>query len=311
MSVAVSLLIPVHNAAGTLEATLSSALTQTHRPLEILALDDGSTDGSCAVLRRYADRIRIVRQDNRGGGAARNRLMDMSSAPYVQFLDADDLIDPPKIARQLAVALAAPGAAAILDTMRLFHGDPDDEFGLFRPDGEDWWTHLINARIPFTSAALWRRDAILAVGGWDETLASGQEYDLYFRLLKSGRRLAHVDLAMTRYRLPPRDGRPKRDPAVTIAERLAALERIEAHLAATGTLTPARTLALADQRLRLARRLWPIDRPAACRLADRVQPREVARLAAHDALPRRYLAALTTVGFPAAERLAGLLRALP
>lgn len=304
----VSILIPVYNAELYIAAALDSALAQSCSNIEIIALDDGSTDSSPNVLRRYQDRIKVIYQENRGGCAARNRLMRESSGKWIQFLDSDDVIDPNKVADQLRYA-ARFQVDVVLDTMRLFYNMPQEEDGAYlRPLGDDWWLNLIQVRIPFTTAALWRREAIEAVGGWDEALPSNQEYDLYYRLLRSGRRFAHQDLAMTRYRMPSKQHPPKRDVQGTITQRLRLLDNIESHLLAKAEVTGERGRAIAGQRLQLARQLWAVDRPKALREAKRLSRRDIAHLVSNPTLPRRYLMTAASLGFANAERLAELLR---
>lgn len=98
MSKIVSVIIPVFNTADCLEACLDSVCSQTYGDLEILCVDDGSTDASPAVLDRYArqdGRIRIVKQQgNQGVSAARNKALDLAAGEYVYFIDSDDWIDP-------------------------------------------------------------------------------------------------------------------------------------------------------------------------------------------------------------------------
>lgn len=98
----VSIIIPVYNAAPYLEKCLRSVINQTYRDLEILAIDDGSTDGSAELLDALAaedSRIRIVHQTNQGVSAARNRGLDLATGRYLTFVDGDDYIHPRYIAR--------------------------------------------------------------------------------------------------------------------------------------------------------------------------------------------------------------------
>ncbi len=300
----ISILIPVHNAEVTLRATLDSALAQGGAETEILALDDGSSDDSWSVLQDYAGKIQVSRQENRGGCAARNRLLEMSSAPFVHFLDADDIVDPGKNERQREFLKSHPDVGVVTDTLRLFYEDPCEDGEVFVPQNADWWVSLISHRIPFTSSALWRRDAIAAAGKWDEDLPSGQEYDLYFRFLKKGIGIAHLDLAKTRYRMPRRNAPPKRDPARTMLLEAAFLDRVEAFLAEESALTKPRRMALAGKRLQLARKLVRWDWQAARKLAASVSRTEIAALAPQEGLPRAYLACAALLGFDLAEKVA-------
>src|SRR5689334_12629004 len=89
----VSILVPCYNAARWLPATLASALAQTESSIEVIVVDDGSTDESLAVARSYESRgVRVFSQRNAGASAARNRAMREARGEFLQFLDADDLL---------------------------------------------------------------------------------------------------------------------------------------------------------------------------------------------------------------------------
>ena len=93
MKPTVSVIIPVYNAANYLRRCLDSALGQTLKDIEVICVDDGSTDGSSAILAEYAradSRVRVIRQDNAGQGAARNRALELAQGEYAYFMDADD-----------------------------------------------------------------------------------------------------------------------------------------------------------------------------------------------------------------------------
>jgi glycosyltransferase involved in cell wall biosynthesis len=98
----VTVVIPSYNCGRFLQETLESAFAQTYRHIEVLVIDDGSTDDSPAVLDRYAGRVRVLRQPNQGVSAARNLGIRESSGELVAFLDADDLWHPEKLAKQVA-----------------------------------------------------------------------------------------------------------------------------------------------------------------------------------------------------------------
>jgi len=97
----ISCIVPVYNGAAFLAEAIDSILGQTHRPLEIIIVDDGSTDGTAGVIAGYGDRVIVLRQDNAGPGAARNRGLEAARGDYLAFLDADDLWAPQKLALQL------------------------------------------------------------------------------------------------------------------------------------------------------------------------------------------------------------------
>jgi len=92
--VTVGVLIPCHNHAGYVSRALDSALSQTWPPDEVVVVDDGSTDGSVSILERFADRIRLEARNNHGIGATYNRLIELSSANVLAFLESDDALKP-------------------------------------------------------------------------------------------------------------------------------------------------------------------------------------------------------------------------
>ncbi len=106
----VSVVIPAHNSQRYIVATLDSILAQRHRPLEILVVDDGSTDSTAQIVREYAPEVRLIEQDQRGHPAARNTGIRAATGEYLAFLDHDDLWSPDKLERQMACFDRNPGA---------------------------------------------------------------------------------------------------------------------------------------------------------------------------------------------------------
>src|SRR5687767_3517364 len=100
----VSIAIPCFNAERWLRTAIESALAQRGVEPEVIVVDDGSTDHSAAVAREFGDRIRFIAGPNRGGNQARNSALEHASAKWVQFLDADDYLEPHKIETQLREA---------------------------------------------------------------------------------------------------------------------------------------------------------------------------------------------------------------
>jgi glycosyltransferase involved in cell wall biosynthesis len=123
----VSVLVPAYNAEPWLAETLTSVLGQTYPHLEITVVDDGSSDGTLAVARSFEERgVRVVPQENAGACAARNRALQGAAGDYVQYLDADDLLSPEKIERQVELLEGAPaGCVAVCGTVYFDDGtDP-------------------------------------------------------------------------------------------------------------------------------------------------------------------------------------------
>ncbi len=97
----ISCIVPVYNGERFVSEALDSIFAQTYRPIEVIVVDDGSTDGTPEILARYGERIQRFRQDNLGPAAARNRGIEMARGKYVAFLDADDVWHKNKLERQM------------------------------------------------------------------------------------------------------------------------------------------------------------------------------------------------------------------
>ena len=191
----VSVVIPAYNAAVTLDETLHSARTQSHRNLEIIVVDDGSTDRTPAIAARHAavdDRVRVMPQRNAGVAAARNTGWRAARADVIAFLDADDLWAPTKIERQLqALQSAGPRVGLVYCWYHTI-----DSAGLITDvqNGPAWEGDVLhpllqNNFIGNGSAALIRRQALVEAGGFDATLqamgAQGcEDYLLYCRVAR-------------------------------------------------------------------------------------------------------------------------------
>ena len=103
----ISVVIPCYNGAAFLAETLGSIAGQTYPPLEVIVIDDGSMDDSAAIAGRFGPLVRVVRQANQGESVARNRGIDEAKGDWIALLDADDVWEPAKLERQMAVALGS------------------------------------------------------------------------------------------------------------------------------------------------------------------------------------------------------------
>jgi hypothetical protein len=189
----VSVLIPAWNADAWLAEAIESALAQTHGALEILVVDDGSDDRTPEVLAAFGERVRWESTPRRGAGSARNRLLERAHGEWLQFLDADDLLLPRKIERQLAAARHRRGGADLVVSPFL------DERGRVQraPGGRDPWADFLGGRMGTTSSHLFRRAPLVQAGGWDPARRAAQEQELLGRLLAAGARVAVEPEALT------------------------------------------------------------------------------------------------------------------
>lgn len=207
MTARVSVLIPCYNAQSYIGETLESVLGQTWSNLEVVVVDDGSSDGSPGVVEGFASRgVQLLRQANAGGGAARNRAFSVSTGDFIQFLDADDVIDRDKIERQMARLVCEPGSVASAEWGRFCH----DAAGTVFATESNWqdldpveW--LVRSRAEgggMLFPALWLvpRSVALAAGPWNEKLSLGDDGEYFTRVVLAARRVLFCEGARCRYR---------------------------------------------------------------------------------------------------------------
>ena len=179
----ISVVMPVHNAMPHLDAAVQSILSQTHRNLEFVIFDDGSTDGSSERLREWAgkdDRIRLFESPTKLGPAgSSNRVIAHSKAPLIARMDADDVSHPERLARQLELLRQQPDLCLVATACDLIGADGKQFRGpdVWRLARRSWFA-------PFAhGSALFRRSAFDAVGGYREQCAFWEDQDLFVRLL--------------------------------------------------------------------------------------------------------------------------------
>ena len=194
MTPLVSVLIPCFNAERYVGEAIESALAQTHPNVEVVVVDDGSTDGSPDVIRSFGSRIVVEIGPNRGACAARNRALALSHGEFVQFLDADDLLSPNKIERQLPILLRDE-ADLVFCKGRIFRNGarPVPKKRAIEPlNGADPFVYCLRQGLA-TEGPLHRRTKLELVGGFREGLVRAQEFDLHLRLTAAGTRIGFVD----------------------------------------------------------------------------------------------------------------------
>jgi glycosyltransferase involved in cell wall biosynthesis len=190
----VSVVIPVYNGERFLAQAIESVHGQTWREVEVIVVDDGSSDRSGEIARRFAS-VRCLRQDNAGQAAARNRGAAAATGPFLAFLDADDLWLEDKLERQLAAFRSAPDLAAVFGWAEEFvePGQP--------PGGRP--LRRLPAQLP--SAMLIRRTAFAELGGYDPRWRLAEVADFYSRLQEAGLACRTLDHVVYRRRLHGRN----------------------------------------------------------------------------------------------------------
>lgn len=203
----VSVIIPAWNAGATLAATLESALGQTWPSLEVIVVDDGSTDDTRDVARRFGDAgVRVYTQENAGAAAARNRGLHRAEGELIQFLDADDLLDPEKILLQVA-ALRGRMDHVASGAWARFHKDPSE--ANFRPQAP-WRSferpaellQILYRHHLMMQPACWLvpRRVADAAGPWNEELSLDDDGEYFCRVVLASRGVVFTESARSYYR---------------------------------------------------------------------------------------------------------------
>lgn len=186
----VSVVVPVFNAERFLRETLESLLCQTYRPIEIITVDDGSTDSSPDILREFSDRIQRIHQENQGVGVARNVGVEHSVGSYIAFCDADDIWFPGKLKSQMEIVKRHPCIGVVGGFMENI-----DELGrtlkschrplnLYDKPMKLQQAFLMEGNMICLSTALIRKDAFSSIGGFQAGRQDikAEDFDLWIRL---------------------------------------------------------------------------------------------------------------------------------
>ena len=171
----VSVIMAAYNAAEHIGEALESAFAQEWRPLEVVVVDDGSTDATAEIVRSYPDVV-YVHQENRGPSAARNSAVEHSTGNFVANFDSDDLLPPTRIGDQVGFLLAHPEVGAVFGRQEWMNAPEwmarDAVYG--DVDG-----------IPLSSV-MFRREVFFELGGYDTTFVHGEDMDLLVRMRERG-----------------------------------------------------------------------------------------------------------------------------
>ncbi|MEL6100819.1 MAG: glycosyltransferase family A protein [Pseudomonadota bacterium] len=189
----VSVVVPTFDRAHLLQDALNSVRAQSWRPLEVIVVDDGSTDDTRAVFENWASRndtaltARIETQDHKGGNAARNLGVATARGTHVAFLDSDDLWKPEKIALQMRALETSPGSgAAYCGIEEVEIGSDEAPYCPDRPypDGDLFRLLLVSDVTAPTSCFVISKPVLDAAGGFDEDLRARQDWDLWIRVAR-------------------------------------------------------------------------------------------------------------------------------
>jgi glycosyltransferase involved in cell wall biosynthesis len=297
--------IPVYNCERWIEETIQSALAQTWPEKEVLVIDDGSTDNTVEICRSFGNKIQLVCQGRQGGNAARNHVLRLASGDWVQFIDADDYLSSEKIAKQLEAHIILD--SDVICSPVVFESWEDDQ--VISRDSQmfdkpiDWYSNWIRWNMPQTGGCLWRKESLLKIGGWNESIRCNQEYELYFRAFRSQLKFEFVDVPLAFYRLWSEDTVCRKDKRAVIKGKTELIRQFLEWLKTTGHFQPEYTRLAGVACFEMARTL-------ATQNLQQAKEYYVARRneglisVSGPAAPWKYRFALSCLGFSAAEQLA-------
>lgn len=202
----VSVIIPAYNAIAYLPKTLASVQQQTFKDFEVLVIDDGSTDSTADWVNSLSDRnVQLIVQKNGGCASARNRGIQAARGDYIAFLDADDIWEPSKLEKQAHI-LETSAAVGVVNTWISnidSQGQPIGNLGTPDAEGKVWAQVIEENPIMCGSAPMVRRQCFDAVGLFDQSLRSAEDWDMWIRLAKKYE-FAVVKEPLVRYRIHPK-----------------------------------------------------------------------------------------------------------
>jgi len=205
----VSILIPAYNSEEWIADTIRSAIAQTWERKEIIVVDDGSSDRTAEVARRFAsNEVAVVSKKNQGAAAARNHALQLSRGDYIQWLDADDLLAPDKIERQLAALREVEGKRILLSSPWAYFNYRTHR-ARFAPTSlwqdlspVEWLLRKMSENLHMQTATwLTSRELAKAAGPWDTRLISDDDGEYFCRVLLASEGTRFVPEARVFYRV--------------------------------------------------------------------------------------------------------------
>lgn len=188
----VTIVIPLYNGERWIEQTLASAIAQSYRDLEILVVDDGSSDNSASIVERFCQkdsRVRLIRKENGGASSARNRGLEEAQGEYFAPLDQDDLWHPDKLRQQvLAFQNAGPDAGAVYCWCSAIDANGcilRRDAGVSDAEGNVLIDLIMANWMPSGSVPLFRTTAVRCAGGYRSSVNPADDIDLYIRIAEA------------------------------------------------------------------------------------------------------------------------------
>ena len=191
----VSVIVPVYNGAKFLSEAVASIRRQNYHPMEVIIVDDGSTDETAELARSLGKDIRYAYQRNSGPAAARNKGLEMARGDIIAFLDVDDLWPPNKLQIQVTRLINDPNLDVVLGRVKFIKlpGAPEINIQFESPDST-----LVNA---YLGSGVFRKSAFGRVGNFDETLRYSEDQDWFLRAREQSISIVIIEQVILYYRL--------------------------------------------------------------------------------------------------------------
>ncbi len=285
-------------------------MDQSHTNTEVIVVDDGSTDQSMRIIQSFGERIQYETGPNRGGNFARNRLLELSSGEWVQFLDSDDYLKPDKVASQLNSLNENPDADVIYSPLiaEVWNEKEMIESSLLQTETtdsiEEQW---ISWQLAQTGSVLWKSRSLKAIGGWNESYPCCQDNEVILRAIQNGLVFHYSKHPSAVYRIWSEETVCRKDPSRVIQFKTGLIDEMLDWLKKHDRLSKSHVDSAGQAFFEMARTLAKTDLERATEYVS-VRKQQGPFFARGPAAPSKYRFLFQTVGFKNAERIAGFLR---
>jgi glycosyltransferase involved in cell wall biosynthesis len=205
----VSIIIPSYNSIQWVDRAIYSVMRQTYHPIEILVVDDGSTDGTYEHVKKFFPEVKIIQKPNGGSAAARNFGVNQSKGEFLAFLDADDIWAPNKLEIQMMIFNQFPNCGLCgTESLSFSMDEPEPEFepAILNVNENNYFLverkALFKCNILNTSSVVLRRDTFNNAGQFDESLRRIEDYDLWLRISRDWE-IIQIHLPLIGYQITP------------------------------------------------------------------------------------------------------------
>jgi glycosyltransferase involved in cell wall biosynthesis len=206
----VSVLMPLHNKEDYVAEAIKSVLNQTYQNIELIIVDDGSTDGSFDIAKRFvSDKVLLYKQENKGVSAARNVAFEHSKGDFIQYLDADDVLESRKIEEQSLILMNRNESVLVIAKRFYFQKNIEDRWILpnmliLEKNYDDMRVFLVDevSSSAFVHSWLIPRVLLQKAGKWDETMTIFEDRDFYLRLVYAAKNIIYCPKSVCFCRFP-------------------------------------------------------------------------------------------------------------